>query len=459
MELFKRQDVNKLVDSIGNEKPRTLKVFDLVLLTIGAVIGTGVLVLPGFVAATEAGPSVILSYAMGGIAAIFIVLCYSEFAASIPTAGGSYSYIYVCMGKIFSIITFVSVLFGYILILGFVSNGWASYFNTFLEIFGLKLPFILTHMPSQGGIVNLPAIIVVLGMTWLLSRGTSESKWVNNLMVIIKIIVILLFVIVGAFYLNPSNVTADFFPMGFKGTALGASTVFLAYTGFDITASAAEETINPQKTLPKALLISIFFATAIYCAVSVVLVMMVHYTDLNQTDSLSYALIKVGQYIPAGFLSFGAIIGIFAIIFAVCFGCSRILSNGSKDGFIPKFLGKENKKGAPSIALWSVGIIGAVLGGFVNVNILANAAVLALLLVYLLVCVGVIIFRYTNPDFKRGFRTPLVPLVPILGTLSCLYLMYQQGLDSWLYFVGGVGIFSIILIIYSTYKEKRVLDK
>ncbi|WP_297522568.1 amino acid permease [uncultured Clostridium sp.] len=454
MKLFKRQDVYQLIGSIKHEKKRTLGVFDLVLLTVGAVIGTGVLVLPGFVAATEAGPSVILSYAMGGIAAIFIVLCYSEFAASIPTSGGSYSYINVCMGKIFSIITFVSVMFGYILILGFVANGWASYFNTFLKIFGFSLPFALTHMPSQGGIVNLPAIIVVLGIAWLLTRGTSESKWINNLMVIIKITVILLFVIVGAFYIEPSNIV-DFFPHGFGGTALGASTVFLAYTGFDITASAAEETINPQKTLPKALLISILFATAVYCAVSVVLVMMVHYTELNQTDSLSYALVKVGQYIPAAFLSFGAIIGILAIIFAVCFGCSRILASGSKDGFVPKVFGKENKKGAPSIALWAVGITGALLGGFVNVNILANASVLALLLVYLLVCIGIIIFRYTNPDFKRGFRTPLVPLVPILGIASCIYLMYQQNLDSWLYFVVGVGIFSIILVIYAKYRKVK----
>ncbi|MGL5067794.1 MAG: APC family permease [Sarcina sp.] len=454
MELFKRQDVNKMINNINGEKKRTLRIFDLVLLTIGAVIGTGVLVLPGLVAATEAGPSVVLSYAMGGIAAIFIVLCYSEFAASIPTAGGSYSYIYASMGKIFSIVTFVSVLFGYILILGFVANGWGAYFDTFLEIFGLKLPFMLTHMPGQGGIVNLPAIIVVLAMAWVLTRGTSESKWVNNLMVIIKIAVILLFVIVGVFYIEPSNIST-FFPQGFGGTALGASTVFLAYTGFDVTASAAEETINPQKTLPRALIISIVFATFIYCAVSIVLVMMVPYTELNQTDSLSYALVKVGQYIPAGFLSFGAIIGIFAIIFAVCFGCSRILANGSKDGFIPKVFAKENKKGAPSVSLWFIGIIGAILGGFFNVNILANAAVLALLLVYLLVCIGIIVFRYTNPDFKRSFRTPLVPLVPILGIASCVYLMYQQGITSWVYFVVGVGVISIILIIYSGYKEKK----
>lgn len=452
--MFKRQNVHTVLNNKSEHKKRTLKTLDLILLTIGAVIGTGVLVLPGLVAATEAGPSVILSYAMGGIAAIFIVLCYSEFAASIPTAGGSYSYIYISMGKIFSIITFVSVLFGYILILGFVSNGWAAYFNTFLSIFNLHLPDIITHIPGQGGMVNLPAIIVALAMTWLLTRGTSESKWVNNLMVIIKLAVILLFVIVGVFYVKPSNI-ADFFPMGFGGTALGASTVFLAYTGFDITASAAEETINPQKTLPKALILSIIIATVIYAAVSIVLVLMVPYNQLNQPDALSYALLKVGQYIPAGLLSLGAIIGILAIIFAACFGCSRILANGAKDGFVPKVFDKHNKKGAPEISLWTIGVTGALLGGFVNINILTNASVLALLLVYLLVCVAVIVFRYTHPDVKREFKTPLVPIVPILGVLSCGYLMYQQDLSAWLYFGVGVGGISIILVIYSFFKKGK----
>ena len=455
--MFKKQNIDLVLNNESEHKKRTLKTLDLILLTIGAVIGTGVLVLPGLVAATEAGPSVVLSYTMGGIAAIFIVLCYSEFAASIPTAGGSYSYIYICMGRIFSIITFVSVLFGYILILGFVSNGWAAYFNTFLSVFNLHLPAIIIHIPGEGGFVNLPAIIVALSMTWLLTKGTSESKWVNNLMVIIKLSVILLFIIVGLFYMKPSNIS-DFFPMGFGGTALGASTVFLAYTGFDITASAAEETIDPQKTLPKALILSIIIATIIYAVVSIVLVLMVPYNELNQPDALSYALLKVGQYIPAGLLSLGAIIGILAIIFASCFGCSRILASGAKDGFVPKVFDKHNKKGAPEVSLWTIGIIGALLGGFVNINILTNASVLALLFVYLLVCVAIIIFRYTHPDVKREFKTPLVPLVPILGILSCGYLMYQQNLSAWLYFVIGVGGISIILIIYSLFKKDKEIN-
>ncbi|WP_297631026.1 amino acid permease [uncultured Clostridium sp.] len=455
MKLFQRKNVYDVIEGTKNEhKVRSLKTFDLVLLTIGTVIGTGVLVLPGVVAATTAGPSEILSYIIAGIASIFVVFCYSEFASSIPTAGGSYSYIYVSMGKFFALIAGASVLLGYILILGFVSNGWAAYFDSFLEMFGVKLPFALTHIPTEGGIVNLPAIIVVLLMTLLLSKGTKDSKKINNLMVLIKVLVILIFIIVGVFYFDASNLS-DFFPMGVGGTLHGAAILFLAYSGFDVTASAAEETIDPQKTIPKALILSIFACITIYSLVSLILTAMVPYNLLNQPDALSYALLKVGQTIPASLLSLGAIIGILAIIFAVCFGCSRILANASKDDFIPKAFAKENKNGVPIVSLWFLGIVGSILGGFININVLSNTATLALLFVYLMVCIALIVFRKTDPDFKRSFKTPLVPLIPILGVLCCGYLMIQIPYENWIYFVIFVIVALLLQLIYLKFKEKR----
>lgn len=242
--------------------------------------------------------------------------------------------------------------------------------------------------------------------------------------------------------------------MGISGVISGASVLFLAYTGFDVTASAAEETINPQKTLPRALILSIIACAIIYCIVSFVLTGMVPYKDLNQGDALAYALVQVGHHFSSSILSIGAILGILAIIFAIGFGNSRILSALSSDGLIPKVFSKQNKHAVPNVSLWTIGIIGAILSGFVQLDSLANASTLALLFVYLMVSLSVIVFRKTNPDFKRGFRTPFVPLIPILAILSCGFLMISLPISTWIYFI----IFIILAIIfYFTYSIKNLI--
>ena len=418
MNIFRKQNVNDVIsDSNKSNKKRTLKTLDLTLMSIGAVIGTGVLVLPGVVAATLAGPGEILSFIIAGIASIFVVLCYSEFASSIPSSGGSYTYVYVSLGEIFGYIVGVSVIFGYVLALGLVSNGWSDYLNSFLEIFNISLPIAISKIPSNGGIINLPAVLITLFIMYILSLGGNESKLFNNIIVILKVLVIVIFVLVGVFYIDIDNLT-PFFPMGITGVISGASVLFLAYTGFDVTASAAEETVNPQKTLPRALILSIIACAIIYCIVSFVLTGMVPYKDLNQGDALAYALVQVGHHFASSILSIGAILGILAIIFAIGFGNSRILSALSSDGLIPKVFSKQNKHAVPNVSLWTIGIIGAILSGFVQLDSLANASTLALLFVYLMVSLSVIVFRKTNPDFKRGFRTPFVPLIPILAIID-----------------------------------------
>lgn len=452
MNIFRKQNVNDVIsDSNKSNKKRTLKTLDLTLMSIGAVIGTGVLVLPGVVAATLAGPGEILSFIIAGIASIFVVLCYSEFASSIPSSGGSYTYVYVSLGEIFGYIVGVSVIFGYVLALGLVSNGWSDYLNSFLEIFNISLPIAISKIPSNGGIINLPAVLITLFIMYILSLGGNESKLFNNIIVILKVLVIVIFVLVGVFYIDIDNLT-PFFPMGISGVISGASVLFLAYTGFDVTASAAEETINPQKTLPRALILSIIACAIIYCIVSFVLTGMVPYKDLNQGDALAYALVQVGHHFSSSILSIGAILGILAIIFAIGFGNSRILSALSSDGLIPKVFSKQNKHAVPNVSLWTIGIIGAILSGFVQLDSLANASTLALLFVYLMVSLSVIVFRKTNPDFKRGFRTPFVPLIPILAILSCGFLMISLPISTWIYFI----IFIILAIIfYFTYSIKK----
>lgn len=452
MNILKKQDPYIFKTGNKKEKKRHLGVFDLTLMSIGTIIGTGVLVLPGVVAATMAGPSEIISFIIAGIASILVVLCYAEFASSVPSEGGSYTYIYVSLGEIFAYVCGLAVVFGYVLAIGVIANGWSSYLNNILQTFGVVLPKAISTIPANGGVVNLPAILITLLIVYILSLGTRESKKFNNIVVLVKISAIAIFIIVGVFYVKPEN-WAVFMPFGIGGVFTGASTLFSAYTGFDITASAAEETKNPQKTLPIALISSIVICGIIYIVVSLIVTGIIPYNELNKSDALAYALTFVGQPIPAAILSCGAVFGLLSIIFANCFGTSKILSALSRDNLLPKFLNKSNSKNVPITALLIVGFVGAFLGGFVNLEALAHLWTIALLFVYSMVSISLIAFRKTNPEFKRGFKTPFVPIVPILSILCCGFLIVSLSLTVWIEF----GIFlAVILIFYFAYSRKKV---
>ena len=453
MNILKKQDPYIFKTGDKKEKKRHLGVFDLTLMSIGTIIGTGVLVLPGVVAATMAGPSEIISFIIAGIASILVVLCYAEFASSVPSEGGSYTYIYVSLGEIFAYVCGLAVVFGYVLAIGVIANGWSSYLNNILQTFGVVLPKAISTIPANGGVVNLPAILITLLIVYILSLGTRESKKFNNIVVLVKISAIAIFIIVGVFYVKPGNWEV-FMPFGIGGVFTGASTLFSAYTGFDITASAAEETKNPQKTLPIALISSIVICGIIYIVVSLIVTGIIPYNELNKSDALAYALTFVGQPIPAAILSCGAVFGLLSIIFANCFGTSRILSALSRDNLLPKFLNKSNSKNVPIIALLIVGFVGAFLGGFVNLEALAHLWTIVLLFVYSMVSISLIAFRKTNPEFKRGFKTPFVPIIPILAAACCVFLMINISLIIWIYFIIFLLIAIIFYFVYSSRNSK-----
>ena len=453
MNILKKQDPYIFKTGDKKEKKRHLGVFDLTLMSIGTIIGTGVLVLPGVVAATMAGPSEIISFIIAGIASILVVLCYAEFASSVPSEGGSYTYIYVSLGEIFAYVCGLAVVFGYVLAIGVIANGWSSYLNNILQTFGVVLPKAISTIPANGGVVNLPAILITLLIVYILSLGTRESKKFNNIVVLVKISAIAIFIIVGVFYVKPGNWEV-FMPFGIGGVFTGASTLFSAYTGFDITASAAEETKNPQKTLPIALISSIVICGIIYIVVSLIVTGIIPYNELNKSDALAYALTFVGQPIPAAILSCGAVFGLLSIIFANCFGTSRILSALSRDNLLPKFLNKSNSKNVPITALLIVGFVGAFLGGFVNLEALAHLWTIVLLFVYSMVSISLIAFRKTNPEFKRGFKTPFVPIIPILAAVCCVFLMINISLIIWIYFIIFLLIAIIFYFVYSSRNSK-----
>ncbi|MFL0248438.1 amino acid permease [Candidatus Clostridium stratigraminis] len=449
--IFRKKDVESILES-KNTLQKTLGAFDVTLMSIGATIGTGVMVLTGLVASRDAGPAVVFSFIGSAIVCILVALCYAEFASSIPSSGSAYAYIYTSLGEIVAHLVGWSLIIGYTLSTATVAGGWAAYFNGLLNSIGIILPYKLTSIPSEGGIINLPAVLVILLVTFLLSKGTKESKKINNLMVIIKLAIIFLFLVVGVFHVNSQN-WHPFMPFGIKGVFAGAASVFFAFTGFDAVSTSAEEVKNPQKNLPRGIVSSLITCTLIYIVVCLVLTGLTSYTKLNVADAMSFALSSVNQSWAASIISVGAVIGIIAVMLAYSYGASRILFSVSRDGLLPKAFSKVNKKtNVPILSTIVVGIAGALMTGLVDLKQLADLANIILIGTFMLVALSVIVFRKSHPHIKRGFTVPLVPVLPMFAVLCCLFLMYNLSLMTWVYFAAWL---SVGTIIYFTYSRKH----
>lgn len=447
--IFRKKDVNAVLDNKNNASEKTLGAIDVTLMGIGATIGTGVMVLTGVVAARSAGPAVVLSFIGAAIACILVALCYAEFASSIPTSGSAYSYIYVSLGEFIAHLVGWSLLLGYTVCTATVAGGWSAYFNGLMNEMGIHLPDKLTKIYSQGGFVNLPAVIVALFIMLLLSKGTKESKKINNLMVFIKLFVIILFVVVGARYVKPSNWN-PFMPFGINGVFSGAASVFLAFAGFDAVSTSAEEVKDPQKNLPIGIVASLIVCTIIYVVVCFVLTGITKYSNLNVADAMAYVLKNVGQGWAASIISIGAVIGIMAVMLAYTYGASRILYSMSRDGLVPKKFSKLNEKtNVPSYSIWVIGIVGAVLSGIVDLKQLADLANIILIATFLLVALSVIVLRKTNPGLKRNFMVPLVPVLPVIAIICCLFLMFNLSKLTWLYFIVWLLVGTVVYFLYS----------
>lgn len=450
MSLFRK----KPIIQANSHLKQTLGAFDLTTLGVGAIIGTGIFVLTGIQAATNAGPALIISFIIAGIACAFAALCYSEFASTISEAGSAYTYTYVTFGEIFAWILGWDLVLEYGVASSAVASGWSGYFQGLLAQINIHLPKVLTGAfdPSAGTIVNLPAILIVFLVTLLLSSGVKESVRWNTIMVIIKIAVVLLFIVVGAFYVEPSNWT-PFMPYHFSGVTAAAAVVVFAYFGFDAVSSASEEVKNPQKNVPIGIISSLAICTVLYIIVTLVLTGMVPYKLLNVPDAVAFALRFVHQGWAAYFISLGAIVGITTVLIVMMFGQTRLFYAMSRDGLLPKTFAKVSKKTqVPVKGTWITGALVAFFAGVISLDKLAELVSIGTLFAFSSVCLGVIVLRKTKPDLKRGFRTPWVPVIPILGMGFCLFLMTQLQRITWYGFV----IWLVIgLIIYFTYGRKH----
>lgn len=448
--LLKKKSVTQLLTQNKSKTfTKTLGAFDLIMLGIGSIIGTGVLVLTGLVAARDAGPAVIFSFVLAAIVCGFIALCYAEITSTLPTSGSVYTYSYATIGEFVAHLVGWTLLSIYIVATAAVASGWTGYFHNLISGFGFELPKALLTIPSQGGIMNLPAVTITLILSWMLSRGTRESKRINNIMVLIKIGMVILFIIVGIFYVKPEN-WVPFAPYGLSGVFAGGAAVFFAFMGFDILATSAEEVKDPQRNLPISIIVSLIICTLIYVIVCLVMTGMVSYKELNVPEAMAYVMEVVGQGKVAGVIAAGAVIGLMAVIFSTMYAATRVFFAMSRDGLLPKSLARINKKTeAPTFTIGLTGIGSAIIAGFIDLKELANLVNIGGLVTFAMVSISVIILRKTHPNLKRGFMVPFVPVLPIISILSCLFLMLNLPLRTWLYFSIWITIGTIIYFIYS----------
>jgi basic amino acid/polyamine antiporter, APA family len=457
--IFRTKNLDNMVAasrSPGGLK-KVLGPFDLILMGIGAIIGTGIFVLTGTGAAT-AGPALTLSFVAGAIACGFAALCYAEFASTVPVAGSIYTYSYATLGELVAWIIGWDLLLEYGLATSAVSVGWSGYFQSLIGGFGIQLPAALTAAPGAVAGVetyfNLPAFVIMMLLTGLLSLGVRESARVNNIMVVIKVGVVLLFIAVGARHVQPAN-WHPYMPFGVSGTLSAAALVFFSFIGFDAVTSAAEEVKRPERDLPIGIIGSLAICTILYVIVSAIMTGIVPFAQLNVDHPVSLALQYAKENWFAGFVDLGAILGMTTVILVMAFGQTRIIFAMSRDGLLPAKLSEIHPKyGTPFFATWMVGIIFGLLGALVPLKVLSELVNMGTLAAFCLVSIAVIVLRKKRPDLHRAFRCPAVPVVPILAVLSCGTLMAFLGAVTWMAF----GIWLVIgLVVYFGYARHRSL--
>jgi APA family basic amino acid/polyamine antiporter len=414
---------------------RALGAGDLVLLGIGAIVGAGIFVLTGVAAATQAGPAVVLSYVVSGTTCAFAALSYAELAAAVGGSGSAYGYAYAGFGELIAWLIGWDLILEYAVAVSAVAVGWAGYADNALTAVGLQLPHALLRGPLEGGLVNLPAVLVILLLGTLLAIGVRTSARFNAIIVTIKLIAIATFIFVALGNINMANWNT-FLPFGWGGVMHGAALVFFAFIGFDAVSTAADEARNPQRDLPLGIIGSLLVCTVLYVIVSGLLTLIAPYSSLNVASPVSDALLNVGARWAAAIVAAGAIAGLTSVMLVMYYGQTRVFLAMAQDGLLPKFFGEVHPRTRTPVKVITACCIAITLfAGFVPLTEIAELVNIGTLAAFALVCGGVVVMRYREPGMHRPFRTPASPLVPVLGVLSCLWLMSNLPLVTWLRFV------------------------
>ncbi|HZT98780.1 MAG TPA: amino acid permease [Ktedonobacteraceae bacterium] len=433
---------------------RTLGPISITAMGIGAIVGTGIFVLTGVAAAKYAGPGLILSFVAAGIVSGLAAICYAEFASTVPIAGSAYTYSYATLGELIAWIIGWDLILEYGVGAAAVSIGWSGYVTDLLKgAFGITLPKALTASPFAGGIINLPAALIILLVTALLILGTSESTKVNNTIVAIKLAVIVFFLVVGFGHINPANWT-PFLPFGAGGIFRGAAIIFFAYIGFDQISTSAEECRNPSKDLPLGIILSLLVCTVLYILVTATLTGVVSYTKLDVASPVSHAMILLGLNAAGSIISIGAICGLTTVLLILLYGQSRIFFSMSRDGLLPALFSRIHLRfRTPYLSSLLIGVGVATLAGLTPIDVVAELTNIGTLAAFVLVSAAVIILRRTQPNLRRAFRVPLVPWIPILSMLGSLVLIVSLPLVTIIRFFIWLAIGLVIYFLYSQRKS------
>jgi APA family basic amino acid/polyamine antiporter len=454
--IFRRKPVEAFTtethpDSEGGELSRSIGLFQLTLFGVGATIGTGIFIVLSE-AVPEAGPAVIVSFILAGITAALTAVCYAELASTIPVSGSSYSYTYATMGEIVAFGVAACLLLEYGVSSAAVSVGWSQYLNSlFSDVFGFRLPDAIIAAPGEGGLLNLPAIVLVTLCCLLLVRGARESARVNSIMVLIKLGVLALFIVIGFTAFSSSNFQ-PFAPFGIAGIGVAASSIFFSFIGLDAVSTAGEEVHNPRRNLPLAILFATVIVTTFYVLVSVAALGAQPYQDFEGQEAGLAAILRIitGSNVWSAILAAGAVISIFSVTLVTLYGQTRILFAMGRDGMIPGVFHRVDPRTlAPVRNTIIVGIFVGVLAGFVPLGILLDLTSMGTLVAFTVVSIGVIILRRTQPDLPRGFRVPLYPVTPVLSAAAAIYIMTGLPLTTYGLFVVWLGIAAIIYFTYS----------
>lgn len=480
MSLFVRKPMAELMNEAEETGVHTLKrtlgAGGLIALGIGAIIGAGLFSITGMAAANHAGPAITLSFVVAALGCLFAGLCYAEFASMIPVAGSAYTYSYATMGE------FIAWIIGWDLVLEYavgaatVGISWSRYLVKFLEGFDIYLPHQLTVGPWDGGIINLPAVLIIVLMSSLLIKGTKESAFVNSIIVGLKIAVVLIFIILGWQYINNDNYTpyipdntGTFGEFGFSGIIRAAAIVFFAYIGFDAVSTAAQEAKNPKRDMPLGILGSLLICTVLYILFAHVMTGVTSYTTFAGKDGIApvaVAIEHMGAADAAGvmqpdypWLNRAIVVAILAgyasVILVMLMGQSRVFFSMSKDGLIPRIFSAVNPKTqTPSKSNLLFMLFVSLFAAFVPARVVGEMTSIGTLFAFILVCIGVWVMRKKMPELPRSFKTPFVPLVPILGIVTCLFMMVFLPMDTWIRLIVWMLIGMDIYLVYGAKHSK-----
>ncbi|MFI5494146.1 amino acid permease [Actinoplanes sp. NPDC051859] len=452
--LFRRKPVEDIGDERDTDLSRSLGLWQLTAIGIGGIIGAGIFALAGAVANETAGPAVLISFLLAGVASAAAALSYAEFAGMIPKAGSAYTYGYVVLGEIVGWFIGWDLLLEYTAIVSVVAIGISGYFSFLMAELGVDLPAWMLGAPGTGDghVVDLFAVLLCLLIAYLLNRGIRAAARFETAVVALKIAVVLLVVAVGVFYIRTENYQ-PFFPFGVSGAITGAATVFFAVFGYDAMSTAAEESQDARRHLPKAIVYSLLVSMVLYVAATLVLTGMQNYSDIDPESGFASAFAAVGLSGLADVIAVGAIVGILTVMFTFMLGVTRVWYAMSRDGLLPGWFARLHPvRRVPSRVTWIVGAASAIIAGFLPIREAAELTNIGILLAFVVVCIAVIVLRYRRPDLPRSFRLPWMPVIPALGVFFSLWLITFLAPVTWLRF----GLWFLLgLVIYLAYSRRH----